>query len=103
MSNCARQIKKLEEDRNVRRIKLEEKKQEKQKQVNADPGNPNWAFLAMIREFQATLDFKPLTVHDATHDKQINVCLRKRPLNKKGKFLRFATCFFQSYFHFFLL
>lgn len=85
MSNCTRQIKKLEQDRNQRRIKLEEAKQEKQKQMNADPGNPNWQFLAMIRDYRATLDFSPLALGDAVHDKQINVCIRKRPLSKKGK------------------
>lgn len=83
MSNCTRQIKKLEQSRNERRLRLEEAKQEKQKQMNADPGNPNWHFLAMIRDYRVTLDFSPLALGDAVHDKQINVCIRKRPLNKK--------------------
>ncbi|XP_055337884.1 kinesin-like protein KIF2A [Paramacrobiotus metropolitanus] len=83
MSNCARQIKKLEQNRNERRLRLEEAKQEKQKQMNADPGNPNWQFLAMIRDFRATLDINPLVISDVAHDKLINVCVRKRPLSKK--------------------
>lgn len=84
MSNCARQVKKLEQSRNERRLKFEEAKQEKQKQMNADPGNPNWHFLAMIRDYRATLDFTPLGMGEMAHDKPINVCIRKRPLNKKG-------------------
>ncbi|KAI5645081.1 kinesin motor domain-containing protein [Phthorimaea operculella] len=51
--------------------------------MNMDPGNPNWEFLAMIREYQNSIDFRPLTGTEPVEDHQITVCVRKRPLNKK--------------------
>lgn len=51
--------------------------------MNMDPGNPNWEFLAMIRDYQATIDFRPLIGNEPVEDHQITVCVRKRPLNKK--------------------
>lgn len=35
------------------------------------------------REFQATLEFRPIRDTDSVEDHQITVCVRKRPLNKK--------------------
>lgn len=40
-------------------------------------------FSAFYREFQATLEFRPIRDTDAVEDHQITVCVRKRPLNKK--------------------
>ena len=51
--------------------------------MNMDPGNPNWEFLAMIREYQNSIEFRPLTGNEPVEDHQITVCVRKRPLNKK--------------------
>lgn len=51
--------------------------------MNMDPGNPNWEFLAMIREYQQSIEFRPLTGNEPVEDHQITVCVRKRPLNKK--------------------
>ena len=31
---------------------------------NIDPGNPNWQFLSMIRDYQSRLDFRPLKITD---------------------------------------
>jgi kinesin family protein 2/24 len=40
-----------------------------------DPGNPNWEFLAMIREYQEQVDFNPLQDGDACVDHQVSrVC-----------------------------
>merc|ERR1739844_261413 len=50
---------------------------------NDDPGNPNWEFLCMIREYQESLDFNPLQDGDDFIEHQITVCVRKRPLSKK--------------------
>jgi len=36
------------------------------------------------REFRKTLEYRPLTATDVIENHQICVCLRKRPLNKKG-------------------
>jgi len=38
----------------------------------------------MSREFRKTLEYRPLTATDVIETHQICVCLRKRPLNKKG-------------------
>lgn len=51
--------------------------------MNMDPGNPNWEFLAMIREYQSSIEFRPLVGSEPVEDHQITVCVRKRPLNKK--------------------
>ena len=37
----------------------------------------------LCREFQGTLDFRPIRETDGVEDHQITVCVRKRPLNKK--------------------
>lgn len=60
---------------------MDKKKREQLK--NVDPGNPNWQFLQMIREYQAQVVFTPLKVTDAVVDNRIAVCVRKRPMNKK--------------------
>jgi hypothetical protein len=40
----------------------------------------------MISEFRATLDFSRITNSEAVPDLRISVCVRKRPINKKGIF-----------------
>jgi kinesin family protein 2/24 len=50
-----------------------------------DPGNPNWEFFKMIRDYRAGLDFRPLQASDHVIDDRICVCVRKRPLSKKEK------------------
>lgn len=37
-----------------------------------------------FREYQLNIDFRPLSENDIVEDHQITVCVRKRPLNKKG-------------------
>jgi len=37
-----------------------------------------------FRDYQSNLDFKPLRDSEVVEDHQITVCVRKRPLNKKG-------------------
>ena len=41
-------------------------------------------YISLTREFQDQLDYIPLTNNDIVGDHQICVCVRKRPLNKKG-------------------
>lgn len=43
----------------------------------------NSCLLTFLREFQATLEFRPIRDTDGVEDHQITVCVRKRPLNKK--------------------
>ena len=51
--------------------------------MNIDPGNPNWEFLSMIREYRSNLDYRPLRSTDQVLDNRICVCVRKRPMNTK--------------------
>uniref|UniRef100_A0A9J8DM87 Kinesin-like protein n=1 Tax=Cyprinus carpio carpio TaxID=630221 RepID=A0A9J8DM87_CYPCA len=44
---------------------------------------PNYEILQMIRDFRASLDYRPLTTTDLIEEHRICVCVRKRPLNKK--------------------
>jgi kinesin family protein 2/24 len=46
-------------------------------------GKPNREFLLMITEYRNNIEFRPLRESDPLWDRQITVCIRKRPLNKK--------------------
>ncbi|XP_015112176.1 kinesin-like protein KIF2A isoform X4 [Diachasma alloeum] len=82
-SNVVKEVERLKKNREERRQRQAELKEEKEALMNLDPGNPNWEFLAMIREYQNSIDFRPLRETDAVEDHQITVCVRKRPLNRK--------------------
>ncbi|XP_063899789.1 kinesin-like protein Klp10A isoform X2 [Helicoverpa armigera] len=82
-SNVVKEVERLKENREKRRQRQAELKEEKEALMNLDPGNPNWEFLAMIREYQNSIEFRPLTGNEPVEDHQITVCVRKRPLNKK--------------------
>ncbi|EPB78049.1 kinesin motor domain protein [Ancylostoma ceylanicum] len=58
-------------------------KKQKELEKNIDPGNPNYQFLLMIRDYQSQIDYRPLKMSDQVMDNRISVCVRKRPLNKK--------------------
>lgn len=84
-SNCVKEVERLKKNREDRRARQSEIKKEQEKvQLELDPGNPNWQFLKMIMDFQATLgESKHIGMNDPIVDHQICVCVRKRPLNKK--------------------
>ncbi|XP_029341105.1 kinesin-like protein KIF2A [Acyrthosiphon pisum] len=82
-SNVVKEVAKLKKNREERRQRQAELKEEREALMNMVPGNPNWKFLAMIRDYQSNLDFKPLKDSEVVEDHQITVCVRKRPLNKK--------------------
>lgn len=42
-----------------------------------------YILFCIYREYQRTIEFKPLNENDMVEDHQITVCVRKRPLNKK--------------------
>uniref|UniRef100_A0A1I7YCH0 Kinesin-like protein n=1 Tax=Steinernema glaseri TaxID=37863 RepID=A0A1I7YCH0_9BILA len=74
---------KIGQARAERRANHEEQKKMREHQMNIDPGNKNWQFLSMIREYQNKVDFKTLSISDLTSiDGRIIVCVRKRPMNK---------------------
>ncbi len=82
-SNVVKEVERLKKNREERRAKQQEILEEKEVKKNIDPGNPNWEFLCMIREYQEQLEYNPLSESDAVIDHQITVCVRKRPLNSK--------------------
>ncbi|XP_077265576.1 kinesin-like protein 10A isoform X4 [Temnothorax americanus] len=82
-SNVVKEVERLKKNREERRQRQAELKEEKEALMNLDPGNPNWEFLAMIREYQNSIEFRPLRETDPVENHQITVCVRKRPLNKK--------------------
>ncbi|TKS85009.1 Kinesin-like protein KIF2A [Collichthys lucidus] len=48
-----------------------------------DVNLPNYEIMCMIRDFRASLDYRPLTSNDLIEEHRICVCVRARPLNKK--------------------
>ncbi|XP_029163470.1 kinesin-like protein KIN-14O isoform X3 [Nylanderia fulva] len=79
-SNVVKEVERLKKNREERRQRQAEIKEA---MMNVDPGNPYWEFLAMIREYQNGIEYRPLRDTDTVEDHQITVCVRKRPLNKK--------------------
>uniref|UniRef100_A0A8C7NZW2 Kinesin-like protein n=1 Tax=Oncorhynchus mykiss TaxID=8022 RepID=A0A8C7NZW2_ONCMY len=85
ISSAAKQIKppkeveKLQEKRERRRLQQQELREKKAQEV--DVTVPNYEIMCMIRDFRASLDYRPLTTADLEH--RICVCVRARPLNKK--------------------
>lgn len=82
-SYVVKEVERLKENREKRRARQAELKEEKTALMNLDPGNPNWETAAMIREYQSTIEFRPLCDGQAIDDHQITVCVRKRPLSRK--------------------
>ncbi|KAL3868187.1 hypothetical protein ACJMK2_041019 [Sinanodonta woodiana] len=80
-SNCVKEVEKIELRRKERRAAQLAIKEHVEQEY--DTSEPNWEFLAMIKEYRAQLDFRPLTSSDPIVNHQICVCVRKRPLNRK--------------------
>ncbi|XP_075528016.1 kinesin-like protein KIF2A isoform X5 [Dermacentor variabilis] len=82
-TNVVKEVDRIKKQREERRARQLSQIEEKRERMNVDPGNPNWEFLSMIREYRSTLDFRPLSMNDPSEVHQICVAVRKRPLNKK--------------------
>ncbi|CAL8329474.1 unnamed protein product [Arctogadus glacialis] len=80
-SNCVKEVEKLQEKRERRRIQQQELREKRAQEV--DTTIPNYEIMYMIRDFRASLDYRPLTAADLIEEHRICVCVRKRPLNKK--------------------
>ncbi|XP_062273122.1 kinesin-like protein KIF2A isoform X1 [Scomber scombrus] len=80
-SNCVKEVEKLQEKRERRRLQQQELREKRAQEV--DTTIPNFEILYMIRDFRASLDYRPLTTADVIEEHRICVCVRKRPLNKK--------------------
>jgi kinesin family protein 2/24 len=50
--------------------------------MRMDNENPNWEFLAMIREYRNSIEFRPLLDSDPVEVHKFTVCTRKRPFDK---------------------
>ncbi|KAL7056324.1 hypothetical protein AAHC03_020919 [Spirometra sp. Aus1] len=78
-SSVVKEIERIQQRREERRAAQRAARE----QPDFDPSNPSYEFLMMIREYQETLDYRPLTIADDIEVHQICVCVRKRPMNKK--------------------
>ncbi|XP_041108135.1 kinesin-like protein KIF2A isoform X5 [Polyodon spathula] len=85
-SNCVKEVEKLQEKRERRRLQQQELREKRAQDV--DTTYPNYEIMYMIREFRASLDYRPLTTADLIDEHRICVCVRKRPLNKKENALK---------------
>uniref|UniRef100_A0A8C8IXX2 Kinesin-like protein n=1 Tax=Oncorhynchus tshawytscha TaxID=74940 RepID=A0A8C8IXX2_ONCTS len=85
-SNCVKEVEKMQEKRERRRIQQQELREKKAQEV--DTTVPNYEILHMIRDFRASLDYRPLSTTDLIEEHRICVCVRKRPLNKKELTIR---------------
>jgi hypothetical protein len=83
-SNCVKEVEKIKQRREERRAAQQAVKEAD----DFDPTLPGYEFLNMIREFCDNLDYRPITNADSyVSGHQICVCLRKRPLGKKGEYI----------------
>lgn len=83
-SNVVKEVDRIKKQREERRYRQAEQKAEKSELMSSvEPGNPNWEFLGMIREFRSQLEYKPISMNDPVEAHQICVAVRKRPMNKK--------------------
>ncbi|XP_068608584.1 kinesin-like protein KIF2A isoform X2 [Brachionichthys hirsutus] len=80
-SSCVKEVEKLQEKREKRRIQQQELREKRAQEV--DVNLPNYEIMCMIRDFRASLDYRPLTSNDLIEEHRICVCVRARPLNKK--------------------
>ncbi|XP_061135346.1 kinesin-like protein KIF2A isoform X2 [Syngnathus typhle] len=80
-SNCVKEVEKLQEKREKRRLQQQELREKRAQEV--DTTIPNYEIMCMIRDFRASLDYRPLTSADLIEEHRICVCVRKRPLNRK--------------------
>uniref|UniRef100_A0A5K3EGG2 Kinesin-like protein n=1 Tax=Mesocestoides corti TaxID=53468 RepID=A0A5K3EGG2_MESCO len=78
-SSVVKEIERIQQRREERRAAQRAARE----QPDVDPTSPSYEFLMMIREYQESLDYRPLTISDEIECHQICVCVRKRPMNKK--------------------
>ncbi|KAK6188947.1 hypothetical protein SNE40_005018 [Patella caerulea] len=80
-SNCVKEVELIKQRREERRAAHNAIKEVNE--TKYDTSDPNWEFLKMIKDYQESLEYRPITSSDPIEDHQICVCLRKRPLTKK--------------------
>ena len=83
-SNVVKEVDKIKKQRDERRERQAQQKQDKDDlKARVEPGNTNWEFIGMIRDYRSSLEFRPIGAGDAVEVHQICVAVRKRPMNKK--------------------
>jgi kinesin family protein 2/24 len=83
-SNVVKEVDKIKKQRDERRERQAQQKQDKADlKAHVEPGNLNWEFLGMIRDYRASLEYRPIGMTDPVDVHQICVAVRKRPMNKK--------------------
>uniref|UniRef100_A0A671PDW7 Kinesin-like protein n=1 Tax=Sinocyclocheilus anshuiensis TaxID=1608454 RepID=A0A671PDW7_9TELE len=70
-SNCVKEVEKLQEKRERRRIQQQELREKRAQEI--DTTIPNYEILQMIRDFRASLDYRPLTTTDLIEEHRICV------------------------------
>uniref|UniRef100_A0A8D0AJN8 Kinesin-like protein n=1 Tax=Sander lucioperca TaxID=283035 RepID=A0A8D0AJN8_SANLU len=73
-SNCVKEVEKLQEKREKRRLQQQELREKRAQEV--DVNLPNYEIMCMIRDFRASLDYRPLTSNDLIEEHRICVCVR---------------------------
>ncbi|CAD5213099.1 unnamed protein product [Bursaphelenchus okinawaensis] len=82
-SDVVNKVEELQKNRNERRQQQDEARRARDNLKNLDPGNPNWEFHKMIRDYRANIEYRLLRITDPVIDNRICVCVRKRPMSKK--------------------
>ncbi|KAE8292278.1 Kinesin-like protein KIF2A [Larimichthys crocea] len=68
-SNCVKEVEKLQEKRERRRLQQQELREKRAQEV--DTTIPNYEIMYMIRDFRASLDYRPLTTADLIEEHRI--------------------------------
>ena len=75
-SNCAREVDRIQRNREERRVSHVQKK-------IIEPAHPQADILRMMLDYKSKLLFQPLDPSEPASHHRISVCVRKRPLNTK--------------------
>uniref|UniRef100_A0A7M4FJQ6 Kinesin-like protein n=1 Tax=Crocodylus porosus TaxID=8502 RepID=A0A7M4FJQ6_CROPO len=82
-SNIVKEMEKMKNKREEKRAQNSEIRTKRAQEF--DSSCPNWEFARMIKEVQATLACRPISMDDPIEEHRICVCVRKRPLNKQER------------------
>uniref|UniRef100_A0A671PDN6 Kinesin-like protein n=1 Tax=Sinocyclocheilus anshuiensis TaxID=1608454 RepID=A0A671PDN6_9TELE len=90
-SNCVKEVEKLQEKRERRRIQQQELREKRAQEI--DTTIPNYEILQMIRDFRASLDYRPLTTTDLVGSDELTSggLLNAQDLHKKEETMVFES------------
>ncbi|XP_055022576.1 kinesin-like protein KIF2A [Boleophthalmus pectinirostris] len=81
-SNCVKEVEKLQEKREKRRLQQQELREKRAQEV--DVNLPNYEIMCMIRDFRASLDYRPLTSNDQVSHINIQSLTKHRGPSGEG-------------------